>query len=112
MTNRLCYNRARWLQRINTASRRMSRGVLLCCIAAAASIAGAPAAQAASDAPAWMHAQVGAPLPAYDEKDFAVLLYAEDVLAVQANGKIKKISRRAYKILRPDGRHLGKQHFF
>ena len=59
-----------------------------------------------------MHALVGVAVPAYDEKTSAVILYTEDVLAVQPNGKIKKISRRAYKILRPDGRRLGKQHFF
>lgn len=62
---------------------------------------------AAGDAPAWMHALTGVPLPAHDEKTDAILLYAEDVLNVQANGKIKSISRRAYKILRPDGRAYG-----
>jgi hypothetical protein len=90
----------------------MIRSALMCCIAAAADIAGSPAAQAASDAPAWMHVLAGTPLPVYDEKTSAVLLYADDVLAVQPNGKIKKITRRAYKILRPDGRRFGKQHFF
>jgi hypothetical protein len=61
----------------------------------------------AGDAPAWMHALVTAPLPAHDEKTDAVLLYAEDILNVQGNGKIKSISRRAYKILRPTGREYG-----
>jgi hypothetical protein len=59
-----------------------------------------------------MHALVGVQLPAYDQKISAVLLYADDVLAVQSNGKIKKTTRRAYKILRPDGRRLGKHRFF
>jgi hypothetical protein len=77
-----------------------------------AALAVSPAGKAASDAPAWMHVLVGAPLPAYDEKTSVVLLYADDVLAIQSNGKIKKITRRAYKILRPDGRRVGKQHFF
>jgi hypothetical protein len=62
---------------------------------------------AAGDAPAWMHALVNAPLPAHDEKTDAVLLYSEDVLNVQANGKIKRAERRAYKILRPDGKGYG-----
>src|SRR6202051_415476 len=55
----------------------------------------------AGDAPSWMHAQVNAPLPAHDEKTNAVLLYSETVLTVQSNGKIKKLEREAYKILRP-----------
>jgi Domain of Unknown Function with PDB structure (DUF3857)/Transglutaminase-like superfamily len=75
-------------------------------------LCGSLAQHASADAPAWMHAAVGAPLPAHDEKTNAVILYSEDVLAIQSNGKMKRIERRAYKILRPDGRHLGKQHFF
>ncbi len=65
-----------------------------------------PAAQGA-DAPQWMHAVANAPLPAHDEKTNAILLYSEDVLSVQSNGKIKKVERRVYKILRPDGRQYG-----
>jgi hypothetical protein len=60
-----------------------------------------------SDAPAWMHALTSVPLPAHDEKTDAILLYAEDVITVQSNGKIKNLERRAYKILRPDGRSYG-----
>jgi uncharacterized protein DUF3857/transglutaminase superfamily protein len=67
----------------------------------------APAPASAGDAPAWMHALAKVSLPAYDEKTDAVLLYSEDVLNVQANGKIKRLERRAYKILRPDGRRFG-----
>ncbi|MGC2391890.1 MAG: DUF3857 and transglutaminase domain-containing protein [Candidatus Acidiferrum sp.] len=67
---------------------------------------GGPAARA-NDAPQWMHALVNAPLPAHDEKTDAVLLYSEDILNVQGNGKIKSIERRAYKILRPGGRERG-----
>ena len=61
----------------------------------------------AADAPAWMKALVNAPLPAHDEKTDAVLLYAEDLLSVQAGGKIKSTGRRAYKILRPGGKTYG-----
>src|SRR5271168_2678920 len=67
--------------------------------------AAAPAA--ANDAPKWMHALVNVPLPPHDEKTDAVLLYSEDILNVQSNGKIKSIERRAYKILRPGGRERG-----
>jgi hypothetical protein len=65
-----------------------------------------PAARG-GDAPQWMHGVVNAPLPAHDEKTSAVLLYSEDLLSVQPNGKIKRVERRVYKILRPDGRHYG-----
>ena len=62
------------------------------------------------DAPGWMHALVGVPLPTHDDKTNAILLYSEDVLNVQPNGKIKSTSRRAYKILRPAGREYGLIH--
>jgi hypothetical protein len=68
-----------------------------------------PAARG-GDAPQWMHAVANVPLPAHDEKTNAVLLYSEDVLSVQSNGKIKKVERRVYKILRPDGRRYGTVH--
>src|SRR5437867_9651963 len=61
----------------------------------------------ASDAPQWMHALVNVPLPEHDEKTNAVLLLAEDTFLVQGNGKIKRIERRVFKILRPDGRGYG-----
>ena len=62
----------------------------------------------AGDAPQWMRALVNAPLPDHDEKTNAVLLYSQDITIVQGNGKIKSIHRRAYKILRPDGREYGR----
>ncbi len=60
-----------------------------------------------ADAPSWMHALTSAPLPKHDEKTEAVLLYSEEILTVQPNGKLKELDRRVYKILRPSGRHLG-----
>lgn len=82
-------------------------------LAAAAAIAGAactllwaPAVRA-GDAPQWMHTLVNAPLPAHDDKTNAVVLYSETILNVQGGGKIKTIERRAFKILRPDGRKYG-----
>lgn len=74
---------------------------------AAMSVLGLAPACVAGDAPSWMHALVNAPLPAHDEKTDAVLLYSETILNVQGNGKIKTTERRAYKILRPDGRDYG-----
>ena len=57
-----------------------------------------------------MHALTSAPLPPHDEKTEAVLLYSEEILVVQPNGKLKEIDRSAYKILRPGGKHYGKVH--
>jgi hypothetical protein len=48
-----------------------------------------------------MHMAASAPLPTYDAKTNAVLIYSEDVTTVMADGKMKGIERRAYKILRP-----------
>jgi len=75
--------------------------------AVAVSFLGLASPARAGDAPQWMHALVNVPLPEHDEKTDAVLLLAEDTFAVQGNGKMKRIERRAYKILRPDGRRYG-----
>jgi len=101
-----------WQPRRTDLALIAARHALLAFLSAAAVILASPLAHAGNEAPAWMHAVVNTPLPAYDEKTNAVLLYAEDILSVQPNGKIKKIERRAFKILRPDGRRLGKQHFY
>jgi hypothetical protein len=93
---------------------RFARCVVGGCLAAFCAAAGlffAPTASGA-DAPAWMHALVNAPLPKYDDKTDAVLLYSEEILNVQPNGKIKETDRAVYKILRPDGRQFGKLYFF
>ena len=67
----------------------------------------APYAAAGGDAPQWMHAQANAPLPSYDDKTDAVLLYSETDVAVISTEKIRTTVREAYKILRPDGRRYG-----
>ncbi len=54
-----------------------------------------------------MHALVGMPLPSYDEKTDAVLLYSETNVTVVSSDKIKTHVRKAYKILRPNGREHG-----
>jgi hypothetical protein len=51
-----------------------------------------------------------APLPTYDPKTNAVLLYSEDVTTVMPDGKTKGIERRVYKILRPEGREYAVAH--
>lgn len=54
-----------------------------------------------------MHNLVSVSVPAHDEKTSAVVLYSEDILTVQNNGKLKHLERRAYKILRPEGSEYG-----
>lgn len=66
-----------------------------------------PRASAGNDAPPWMHALVNAPLPTYDEKTDAVLLYSETNVTVISTDKIRTQLREAYKILRPGGRQHG-----
>jgi len=66
-----------------------------------------PQAAAGGEAPPWLHALVGAQLPAYDEKTDAVLLYSETNVTVVSIDKIRTHIREAYKILRPDGRSRG-----
>jgi predicted transglutaminase-like cysteine proteinase len=65
---------------------------------------------AAGDAPQWMHTAAAAPLPAYDDKTDAVLLYSSTEVTVISSDKIKTTVREAYKILRPNGRKRGLVH--
>src|SRR6202521_2248602 len=64
-------------------------------------------AVAGGHAPQWMHVLVNMPLPAYDEKTDALLLYSETNVTVVSTDKIKTQVREAYKILRPNGRDHG-----
>jgi hypothetical protein len=102
MTNRSCCNRAP--QRLATEMRRPF--IYLATLLTFCAIGQAPHAFA-GDAPGWMHALVGVPLPAHDEKTDAVLLYSERIVTVQSADKIKTTVREAYKILRPGGREYG-----
>ena len=78
-----------------------------CAVAALSFLLCAPHALASGDAPQWMHALVNAPLPTYDEKTDAVLLYSETNVTVISTDKIRTQVREAYKILRPNGRGHG-----
>jgi hypothetical protein len=100
MTNKSFCNQGRQRQATERRSLRMAGGiaaVILLCMPRAAG----------SDAPQWMHALVNAPLPTYDEKTEAVLLYSDTNVTVISTDKIKTQVRQAYKILRPEGRGLG-----
>ena len=89
---------------------RFPRSIAFRAVALALLLLPAAVSVRAGDAPQWMRALVNAPVPPHDEKTNAIVLYAEDILNVQGNGKIKSISRRAYKILRPAGREYGMIH--
>src|SRR5882762_9323219 len=104
MINRLFYNLAKFPRAIEVCM-RISIGIAL--LASLALNGTTIPAACAADAPAWMHAAASGPLPAHDEKTDAILLYSEDVTIVQSDGKTKGFERRAYKILRPDGRRYG-----
>jgi len=64
-------------------------------------------AVAGSEAPRWMHAVVDEPVPAYDDRTDAVLLYSETDVTVISADKVKTVVRQAYKILKPSGREHG-----
>jgi hypothetical protein len=110
MNNKSCFSwgllrpASRWLRGVHYFA-------ILAALSAFVMLGSLPAARA-GDAPAWMHSLVNAPLPEYDEKTDAVLLYSEEILNVQPNGKIKSTERRVYKILRPDGRRFGRIHAY
>lgn len=107
MNSKSCCNRARLPQKIKRFGGEAILAALVFCWLIASM--DAPSVSASSgDAPVWMRALVSVALPAHDEKTDAVLLYSEDVLNVQGNGKIKSLERRAYKILRPGGRSYGR----
>lgn len=110
MTSKSCSSRDRWRPHTDMHTRIINLGALALLLAA--TVLNPASRAAASDAPAWLHALSSAPLPQHDEKTNAVLLYSEEISLVQANGQIKQIDRAAYKILRPDGRRLGKLQFY
>jgi len=101
MKNRSCCNPeqpARRTSRIAGLFMLWVSGCILACV---------PHALAGGDAPPWMHALVNVPVPSYDEKTDAVLLYSETNVTVVSTDKIRTQVREAYKILRPNGRERG-----
>ena len=100
MTSKSCCSQAR----LQPATKYTKSIVLFWALAC--SLAVVPHA-IASDAPAWMHSAVNAPLPAHDDKTDVVLLYSETNVNVLSTDKIRVGVRQAYKILRPAGREYG-----
>jgi len=67
----------------------------------------APVPAHAGDAPAWLHNLATASLPKYPDDPPVVTLLDERIVAVKDSGEIRTVRRRAYKILRPQGRDFG-----
>jgi len=94
-------SRSFYSRRVSSQSLVLITGIIAGCVLAC------PPCAIAGDAPGWMHAVVSAPLPAHDDKTEAILLYADENVNVISPDKVRTTVRRAYKILRPDGRELG-----
>lgn len=62
------------------------------------------APRAAAGVPDWLRQAAAEPLPKYPDDTDAVVLLDEQVTTVHDNGEITTAYRRAYKILRPEGR--------
>jgi hypothetical protein len=101
MRSRLSYCQGESVRATNQRALRVAFWVAVCFVVIV------PRAAASGDAPQWMHALVGATLPAYDEKTDAVLLYSDTNVTVLSADKVRTHIREAYKILRPEGRKRG-----
>jgi transglutaminase-like putative cysteine protease len=65
------------------------------------------ASHALGGAPDWLRAATQSPLPRYPEDTNAVVLLDDQSTVISDSGEIKTVYRRAYKILRSEGRHHG-----
>jgi hypothetical protein len=75
---------------------------LLACATAWAVLGVAPAS-AAVKLPPWMQSQLAVPLPEHDAETNAIKLYSDATLTVLPNGKMRKVEREVYRILRTEG---------
>ncbi len=98
MTLKSCYRR-RWLRPASSLS-----GLAFVLAVVGLLLLGSPRARAGDQAPQWMHALAGVPVPAHDEETEAILLYSERNVSVQSANNMKISVRRAYRILRPEAR--------
>ena len=57
--------------------------------------------------PDWLQSASRERLPQYPDNPAAVMLRNEQVATVKSNGEVTTLYRRAYKILRPEGRRYG-----
>jgi len=76
---------------------------------AVAAIAGCAliGAAEAAETPAWMRAQLTAPVPEHDPETAAAVMYQERTVTVLPNGRIRDLERRVVRILRTEGNDRG-----
>jgi hypothetical protein len=103
MKNRLCCPMVQALpsSRSSIPAARMSVALATIVAACFASTAWA------NSLPEWAQAQVNISLPEHTEETAAALLYSEVALTVESNGKIERLERKVYRILRPQGTAKG-----
>lgn len=89
---------------INWKERRLVISPLQLTLAAALVLT-SPVASAGT--PDWLKRAAEAPLPRYPDDTDAVMLLAETFTTVSPSGEIRTTHRKAYKILRPEGRSFG-----
>ncbi len=80
------------------------RPASIVCAALAAALA---CTWAAADVPDWMRAQADLVIPPVTDDSPAVLLHSETVLTVKGPGKLERLDRRVYRILRREGEAFG-----
>lgn len=66
-----------------------------------------PRGAVAASSPDWLRELSSRPLPTYDADTDAVQLLAETTLTVRADGRIRRVERRAFRVLRPGGERYG-----
>src|SRR5215471_18760645 len=66
-----------------------------------------PGPIAGAGTPDWLRSLAGQPLPNYPDNTSAITMLDEQLTSVDHEGEIKTLHRRAYKILRPEGRKYG-----
>ena len=88
------------------SSLRPLRAISLSVVAAVAGLLlASPPAHAGT--PDWLRSAASQQLPVYDKDTIGVILLDEQVTTVKDNGEIVTLYRRAYRILRTEGRELG-----
>jgi hypothetical protein len=70
------------------------------------------ALRASAAAPDWLQVAARDQLPKYPEKTVAVMLRNDQIATVKNNGEVTTVYRRAYRILRPEGRDFGVVQIF
>lgn len=86
----------------STPSLRRSSRIL-----AAAAVVVVLAGPAGAGVPDWLRDAARQPLPQYEKATDAVMLLDEQRTTVSSEGEIRTLYRRAYKILRPEGKSYG-----